>query len=74
MYLNYFYLVDKNDGASFSRSRSSSMSSLENVSKEAIQSLVFADSYTRKFGESVNKLYKQMWSFFLWFFLTKETF
>ena len=27
------------------------MSSLENVSKEAIQSLVFADSYTRKFGE-----------------------
>ena len=41
------------------------MSSLENVSKEAIQSLVFADSYTRKFGESVNKLYKQMWSFFL---------
>lgn len=39
---------DKNDGASFSRSRSSSMSSLENVSKEAIQSLVFADSYTRK--------------------------
>ncbi|XP_076076740.1 syntaxin-binding protein 5-like isoform X2 [Mytilus galloprovincialis] len=39
---------DKNDGASFSRSRSSSMSSLENVSKEAIQSLIFADSYTRK--------------------------
>ena len=26
------------------------MSSLENVSKEAIQCLVFADSYTRKFG------------------------
>ena len=40
---------DKNDG-SFSRSRSSSMSSLENVSKEAIQCLVFADSYTRKQG------------------------
>ncbi|XP_053396743.1 syntaxin-binding protein 5-like isoform X2 [Mercenaria mercenaria] len=40
---------DKNDGSSFSRSRSSSMSSLENVSKEAIQCLVFADSYTRKF-------------------------
>ncbi|XP_074645038.1 syntaxin-binding protein 5-like [Tubulanus polymorphus] len=38
---------DKNDG-SFSRSRSSSMSSLENISKEAIQCLVFADSYTRK--------------------------
>ena len=35
------------------------MSSLENVSKEAIQCLVFADSYTRKFGrlESFN-LYK----------------
>lgn len=40
--------VDKNDGTSFSRSRSSSMSSLENVSKEAIQCLKFADSYTRK--------------------------
>ncbi|KAH3728388.1 hypothetical protein DPMN_054344 [Dreissena polymorpha] len=39
---------DKNDGSSFSRSRSSSISSLENVSKEAIQCLVFADSYTRK--------------------------
>ncbi|KAL4233705.1 Syntaxin-binding protein 5 [Mactra antiquata] len=43
------YSFDKNDGSSFSRSRSSSMSSLENVSKEAIQCLVFADSYTRKF-------------------------
>ncbi|XP_033741002.1 syntaxin-binding protein 5-like isoform X1 [Pecten maximus] len=40
--------MDKSDGASFSRSRSSSMSSLENVSREAIQSLVFADSYARK--------------------------
>ncbi|XP_052807646.1 syntaxin-binding protein 5-like isoform X3 [Mya arenaria] len=40
---------DKNDGSSFSRSRSSSMSSLENVSREAIQCLVFTDSYTRKF-------------------------
>ncbi|XP_055888508.1 syntaxin-binding protein 5-like isoform X1 [Biomphalaria glabrata] len=40
--------VDKNDGSSFSRSRSSSMSSLDNVTKEAIQCLVFADSYTRK--------------------------
>lgn len=39
---------NKNDGTSFSRSRSSSMSSLENVSKEAIQCLKFADSYTRK--------------------------
>ncbi|XP_052832428.1 syntaxin-binding protein 5 isoform X4 [Octopus bimaculoides] len=39
---------DKNDGSSFSRSRSSSMSSLENVSKEAIQCLKFSDSYTRK--------------------------
>ncbi|CAL1539880.1 unnamed protein product [Lymnaea stagnalis] len=40
--------VDKTDGSSFSRSRSSSMSSLDNVTKEAIQCLVFADSYTRK--------------------------
>ncbi|XP_059141992.1 syntaxin-binding protein 5-like isoform X2 [Physella acuta] len=39
--------VDKAD-ASFSRSRSSSMSSLDNVTKEAIQCLVFADSFTRK--------------------------
>ncbi|XP_059142001.1 syntaxin-binding protein 5-like isoform X3 [Physella acuta] len=38
---------DKAD-ASFSRSRSSSMSSLDNVTKEAIQCLVFADSFTRK--------------------------
>ncbi|KAK3588352.1 hypothetical protein CHS0354_003282 [Potamilus streckersoni] len=39
--------IDKND-STFSRSRSSSMSSLENVSKEAIQCLVFADSFSRK--------------------------
>nr|XP_034331934.1 syntaxin-binding protein 5-like isoform X7 [Crassostrea gigas] len=39
---------DRNDTSSFSRSRSSSMSSLDNVSKEAIQSLVFSDSYTGK--------------------------
>lgn len=41
-------LPDRNDTSSFSRSRSSSMSSLDNVSKEAIQSLVFCDSYTGK--------------------------
>ncbi|ELU03639.1 hypothetical protein CAPTEDRAFT_91323 [Capitella teleta] len=40
-------LLDKSDG-SFCRSRSSSMSSLENISKEAIECLQFADSYTRK--------------------------
>ncbi|XP_054270672.1 syntaxin-binding protein 5-like isoform X2 [Macrosteles quadrilineatus] len=34
--------------SSFSRSRSSSMSSLENISSEAIQCLSFADSYTKK--------------------------
>ncbi|XP_069687283.1 syntaxin-binding protein 5 isoform X2 [Periplaneta americana] len=34
--------------SSFSRSRSSSMSSLENISSEAIQCLAFADSYTKK--------------------------
>ncbi|XP_023311106.1 syntaxin-binding protein 5 isoform X2 [Anoplophora glabripennis] len=38
---------DKLD-SSFSRSRSSSMSSLENITSESIQCLVFADSYTRK--------------------------
>ncbi|KAH9495415.1 Syntaxin-binding protein 5, partial [Bulinus truncatus] len=43
-----FSTGDKNDGSSFSRSRSSSMSSLDNVTKEAIQCLVFSDSYTRK--------------------------
>ncbi|BFZ24771.1 hypothetical protein BsWGS_27811 [Bradybaena similaris] len=40
--------LEKGESSSFSRSRSSSMSSLENVTKEAIQSLVFTDSYTRK--------------------------
>lgn len=30
------------------------MSSLENVSKEAIQCLVFTDSYTRKFGRCLH--------------------
>ncbi|XP_033741004.1 syntaxin-binding protein 5-like isoform X3 [Pecten maximus] len=48
VYLRPDMCCDKSDGASFSRSRSSSMSSLENVSREAIQSLVFADSYARK--------------------------
>lgn len=42
--------VDKLD-SSFSRSRSSSMSSLENISQEGIQCLAFADSYTKKSGE-----------------------
>lgn len=41
--------VDKLD-SSFSRSRSSSMSSLENITSEAIQCLVFADSFARKTG------------------------
>ncbi|KAF5302467.1 hypothetical protein FQR65_LT08557 [Abscondita terminalis] len=39
--------IDKLD-SSFSRSRSSSMSSLENITSEAIQCLAFADSYTKK--------------------------
>ncbi|GJQ69234.1 hypothetical protein Trydic_g6383 [Trypoxylus dichotomus] len=38
---------DKLD-SSFSRSRSSSMSSLENITSEAIQCLTFADSYTKR--------------------------
>lgn len=41
--------VDKLD-SSFSRSRSSSMSSLENITSEAIQCLAFADSYTKRSG------------------------
>ncbi|XP_071113160.1 syntaxin-binding protein 5-like isoform X9 [Haliotis cracherodii] len=52
---------DKSDGVSFSRSRSSSMSSLENVSKEAIQSLMFADSYTRKTGREDNFTCPCLW-------------
>uniref|UniRef100_W4VR65 Putative integral to membrane n=1 Tax=Corethrella appendiculata TaxID=1370023 RepID=W4VR65_9DIPT len=42
-----FSRVDKLD-SSFSRSRSSSMSSLDNVTSEAITCLSFADSYTKK--------------------------
>jgi len=41
--------ADKTD-SSFSQSHSSSMTSLDNVNKEAIQCLVFADAYTRKAG------------------------
>ncbi|RXG51082.1 Syntaxin-binding protein 5 [Armadillidium vulgare] len=41
-------LVDKLDGSSFSRSRSSSISSLENITSEAVQCLAFADSYSKK--------------------------
>ncbi|XP_026488659.1 syntaxin-binding protein 5 isoform X1 [Vanessa tameamea] len=40
-------VLDKLD-SSFSRSRSSSMSSLENISQEGIQCLAFADSYTKR--------------------------
>lgn len=42
--------ADKLDN-SFSRSRSSSMSSLENISSEAVTCLAFVDSYTKKSGE-----------------------
>lgn len=42
--------VDKLD-TSFSRSRSSSMSSLENISTESVTCLAFADSYTKKSGK-----------------------
>ncbi|XP_037026071.1 syntaxin-binding protein 5 isoform X4 [Bradysia coprophila] len=42
-----FSRVDKLD-SSFSRSRSSSMSSLENISSESVTCLAFADSYTKK--------------------------
>lgn len=40
---------DKLD-SSFSRSRSSSMSSLDNITTESIQCLTFGDSYTKKSG------------------------
>ena len=42
-------VADKTD-SSFSQSHSSSMTSLDNVNKEAIQCLVFTDAYTRKAG------------------------
>lgn len=45
----YMGRVDKLD-SSFSRSRSSSMSSLENITSEAIQCLAFVDSYTKRSG------------------------
>ncbi|XP_055371132.1 syntaxin-binding protein 5 isoform X6 [Condylostylus longicornis] len=43
---------DKLD-SSFSRSRSSSMSSLENISSEAVTCLAFSDSYTKKSDPSL---------------------
>ncbi|XP_078699632.1 syntaxin-binding protein 5-like isoform X9 [Branchiostoma floridae x Branchiostoma belcheri] len=46
--------ADSKDG-SFSRSRSSSMSSLENVSAEGINCLSFTESYTRKTGPSKSR-------------------
>jgi hypothetical protein len=42
--------ADKLDN-SFSRSRSSSMSSLENITSEAVTCLAFVDSYTKKSGK-----------------------
>lgn len=44
-----FSRLDKLD-SSFSRSRSSSMSSLDNITTESIQCLTFGDSYTKKSG------------------------
>ena len=62
-------IVDKADG-SFSRSRSSSISSLENVSKEAITAVVFADAYCRKTGEcchcGINFIEPRVGEFLLW--------
>nr|XP_037875438.1 syntaxin-binding protein 5 isoform X6 [Bombyx mori] len=48
--MEYLQITQPNDklDSSFSRSRSSSMSSLENISQEGIQCLAFADSYTKK--------------------------
>ncbi|XP_065332284.1 syntaxin-binding protein 5 isoform X9 [Cloeon dipterum] len=50
-YLFRVHIFDKLD-SSFSRSRSSSMSSLENISNESVQCLAFVDSYTRKSDSS----------------------
>ncbi|CAG9861179.1 unnamed protein product [Phyllotreta striolata] len=44
--------IDKLD-SSFSRSRSSSMSSLENITSESIQCLAFVDSYMKKSEQSL---------------------
>lgn len=51
-----FHLADKPDGT-FSRSRSSSINSLDNINKEAIQCLVFSDSYARKLGKRLFRLH-----------------
>lgn len=53
--------VDKYD-SSFQRSRSSSMSSLENITTETISCLTFADSYTKKSGTSMHhcSLYNEL--------------
>jgi len=47
--------ADKLDN-SFSRSRSSSMSSLENITSEAVTCLAFVDSYTKKSGKIIQSL------------------
>jgi hypothetical protein len=47
--------ADKLDNT-FSRSRSSSMSSLENITSEAVTCLAFVDSYTKKSGKQALKL------------------
>lgn len=57
--------VDKLD-SSFSRSRSSSMSSLENITSEAVQCLAFVDSYTKRSGWSRENFVKarvKCWGF-----------
>ncbi|XP_070492758.1 syntaxin-binding protein 5 isoform X3 [Chironomus tepperi] len=46
-FMRRFSRADKLDN-SFSRSRSSSMSSLENISSESVTCLAFVDSYTKK--------------------------
>lgn len=52
--------VDKLD-TSFSRSRSSSMSSLENINSESVTCLAFTDSYTKKSGKFLldSKIFKE---------------
>ena len=49
--------TDKTD-SSFSQSHSSSMTSLDNVNKEAIQCLTFADAYARKAGPTTLTTYR----------------
>lgn len=61
--------ADKLD-STFSRSRSSSMCSLENVSSESVTCLAFADSYTKKSGKSIEVVVVEITVYGIWHSLT----